>query len=187
MTSDLERNIIDRFRRIRLFAFDIDGTLTDGGIYLGDAGETKRFDVQDGAAIAILLRQGLHVAFITGRESIAVQRRAEELGVTEVHQRVKDKVATLTVIAGRLGITRDEILYMGDDLPDLAAFSHVGLAVAPGNAVPDVRARAHYICTRTGGHGAVREIVEIILRHQERWESVLAYFITHEGETAIRQ
>jgi len=169
-----ETNLLDRIARIRLLAFDIDGTLTDGGIFLSADGETKRFDVHDGAGIALAIKAGLRVAFITGRASDAVSRRAAELGVTEVHQGVKNKIAVLSEIVAREGLSLDEVFYMGDDLPDLPAFSVVGLSAAPANATTEIKRHAHYIAREKGGYGAAREVIEIILRNQGRWDGLVA-------------
>lgn len=177
MGMNLEQSILDRINRIRLFALDVDGVLTDGGLYIGDTGEAKRFDVQDGAGIAIAIRASFPVAFISGRDAESVRRRARELGVSEVHQGVKNKIVLLEEIAARHSISTNEIMYMGDDLPDLAVFHHVGLAAAPSTAALDVRARAHYVTSRPGGGGAVREIIEIVLRNQGRWDAVVEHYI----------
>lgn len=177
MGMNLEQSILARISRVRLFAFDVDGVLTDGGLYMGDSGEVKRFDVQDGAGIAIALRAGFPVAFISGRDAESVRRRAAELGVKEVHQGVKNKIVLLDEIATRHGMEPEQIAFMGDDLPDLAVFHHVGLASAPASAALDLRARAHYVTARPGGGGAVREIIEVVLRNQGHWDAVVEHYI----------
>lgn len=170
-----------RLAAVRLLAFDIDGVLTDGGIYLGEGVELKRFDVQDGAGIALARRAGYHIAFITGRESIAVTRRAEELKVTHVYQGVKNKVAAITELCARLLLTPQQALFMGDDLPDVPIFRAVGLAVAPANATADAKAHAHLVTKASGGAGAVRELIELILKTQGTWDAAVAEYLSDRG------
>jgi 3-deoxy-D-manno-octulosonate 8-phosphate phosphatase (KDO 8-P phosphatase) len=154
---------------------DVDGVLTDGGIYLGatDRGERvemKRFEITDGLGIRLLREAGIEVAIITGRESAAVQLRAEELGIRECHQ---DRSATKLPIALRLleslGLDWDEAAFVGDDLPDLPVLRRVGLPVAVGNAVAEVRAIACWTARRQGGAGAVREFAEALLTARGEW------------------
>lgn len=170
-----------RLAAIRLLAFDVDGVLTDGGIYLGEGIELKRFDVQDGAGIALARRAGYHVAFITGRESQAVVRRAEELRVTHVYQGVKNKVAAIGELCARLLLTPNQALFMGDDLPDIPIFKAVGLAVAPANASADAKAHAHLVTQASGGAGAVRELCELILKTQGTWDAAVADYLGERG------
>lgn len=176
------KNVIDRISQVRLMAFDVDGVLTDGGIYLGNGdSEWKRFHAQDGAGIALSLRAGYEVALITGRKSVAVERRAAELKIQHLFQGVKDKPQVLRDLAGKLGLTMRQTMFMGDDLPDLPAMREAGFAAAPGNAVSDVREAAHYVTSAIGGHGAVREIIEIVLRNQGRWGGAIKeYFDEHQ-------
>jgi 3-deoxy-D-manno-octulosonate 8-phosphate phosphatase (KDO 8-P phosphatase) len=159
-----------RAARVRLLVLDVDGVLTDGGLYYGPAGEeTKRFHVQDGFALTQAARAGLAIAILSGRASPAVTRRMTELGITEVHQGVSDKAAVLAGLLKRLGVSRAEVAVMGDDLPDLALFRLAGLALAPANAVGEVKRAAHWVSRRRGGDGAVREAVEMLLRARRRW------------------
>ena len=159
-----------RVGRIRLLVLDVDGVLTDGGLYYGPAGEeTKRFHVQDGLAVVAAQRAGLHVAVISGRASASVTRRMAELGVVEVHQGVEDKAAVLASLMTRLGVGPRQVAMMGDDLIDLPLMRQVGLALAPPNAVPEVRRAAHWISRRRGGDGAVREALELLLRARKAW------------------
>lgn len=161
--------------RIRLVILDVDGVLTDGGLYIGatesgDRIEMKRFEITDGLGVHLLMDAGIQVAIITGRESAAVRIRAEEMGVVECHQ---DATATKLPIASRmlqrLGIRWDETAFLGDDLPDLPVMRRVGLPAAVGNAVPEVRALAVWTGRRTGGYGAVREFAEALLRARGQW------------------
>jgi 3-deoxy-D-manno-octulosonate 8-phosphate phosphatase (KDO 8-P phosphatase) len=159
-----------RATRVRLLVLDVDGVLTDGGLFYGPEGEElKRFDVQDGLAIVEAQRAGLAVAIISGRRSVAVSRRAAELGVAEVHQGVGDKTAVLEALRERSGLAPSDLAVMGDDLPDLPLMRRAGLALAPANAVAEVRRRAHWVSRRPGGGGAVREAIEWLLRARRAW------------------
>lgn len=150
--------------KLKLVAFDVDGVFTDGRFYLSDAGiESKSFHTQDGYGIRLLLKAGIAVAIISGRSSGAVAKRMAELGVQHVVQACPDKVAALDEIIARLGISREECGYVGDDVPDLPLLQHVGCSFAVANAVPEV---SHYCDFRTsarGGFGAVREVCELVL------------------------
>jgi 3-deoxy-D-manno-octulosonate 8-phosphate phosphatase (KDO 8-P phosphatase) len=159
-----------RASSVRLLVLDVDGVLTDGGLVYSAAGEeTKRFHVHDGFALVAALRAGLQVAVISGRASAAVTRRMAELGIVEVHQGVSDKVQALDALRERLGLAPREVAVMGDDLPDLLAMSRAGLALAPANAVAEVKRAAHWVARRRGGEGAVREAVEMLLRARRSW------------------
>jgi len=156
--------------RIRLLVLDVDGVLTDGGLYYGPSGEDmKRFDVHDGLAVVEAGRAGLVIAVVSARASAAVARRLEELGIREVHQGVHDKAALLSELMARLGLGRDEVAVMGDDLGDLTAMRAAGLAMAPRNAVAEVRAASDWVSGRSGGGGAVREAVELLLKSRRAW------------------
>ncbi len=156
--------------RIRLLVLDVDGVLTDGGLVYGASGEeTKRFHVHDGLALVAARRAGLQVAVLSSRASAAVTRRMSELGVAEIHQGVADKAQALEALRERLGLRAAEVAVMGDDLPDLPAMSHAGLALAPANAVAEVKRAAHWVARRRGGDGAVREAVEMLLKARRAW------------------
>jgi 3-deoxy-D-manno-octulosonate 8-phosphate phosphatase (KDO 8-P phosphatase) len=165
-------------RNIQLLAMDIDGVLTDGGIVLDQHGhELKSFHVHDGQGIALALRAGLPIAWISGRESTAVQHRADELRVPWVYQRVADKVQVLQELLHRIAVPLTAVAYIGDDLGDLPVLRRVGLPIAVANALPEVRACAAWITQRAGGQGAVREVIDVILRAQGRWAMATeAYF-----------
>ncbi len=150
---------------IKLFAMDVDGTLTDGGIYMdGAGGEMKRFDVQDGQGIALLLKKGLKVVFISGRRSAPTERRAEDLKITRCVNGIKDKLPELKSIAEELGASAEEVAYAGDDLPDLECVRWAGLGIAVANARPEVIEAADYVTKRGGGNGAIRESADMIIK-----------------------
>jgi 3-deoxy-D-manno-octulosonate 8-phosphate phosphatase (KDO 8-P phosphatase) len=156
--------------RIRLLVLDVDGVLTDGGLYYGPSGEVmKRFDVHDGLAMVEAARAGLALAVVSARASVPAARRLEELGIAEVHQGVHDKGAAVAELMARLGLERAEVAVMGDDLGDLPAMRRAGLALAPRNAVLEVRGAAHWVSRRSGGGGAVREALELLLKARGAW------------------
>lgn len=170
-------------RRIRLVVFDVDGVMTDGGIYLGagEAGERvelKRFEIQDGLGVRLLMEAGITCAIVTGRESHAVRLRAEELGILECHQ--DRSAAKLRIVEGlmeRLGVGWEETAFLGDDLPDLPVLRRVGLPAAVGNAASEARACALWQGTRRGGHGAVREFAEALLGARGEWEERVEAYV----------
>lgn len=164
LRAQLEARVGAALSRIQLVILDVDGVLTDGGIYLAaDGSEAKRFDVKDGFGIAQWRRAGGRVAFLTGRRGTVVDHRARELGVDCVKQGSKDKGTDARGICSELGVEASRALVVGDDLPDLAAFGVCGVAVAVADAVEEVRSAAHGVTSARGGHGAVREIVEVLL------------------------
>lgn len=169
-------------RSIRLVALDVDGVLTDGGIYLGDVAgarqELKRYDIQDGLGIRFLRDAGIRVAIITGRVSESVRLRAEELEVDDLAQ-VRDafKVPAMLRVLDAHGIAPAEAAFVGDDYPDLAVLRMVGLPVCVGNAVAEVKRECHVCLTREGGRGAVREFAELLLKASGAWEDVAERYV----------
>lgn len=168
-----------RAARIRLIAFDIDGVMTDGGLHYTDDGhELKTFNVQDGLGIKLLQKAGFELAIVTGRNSGVVAARAADLGIAHVFQGVADKQQTVRELLARLKLEWDQCAFMGDDLIDLPVMRHCGLAVAPANARPIVKARAHLVTAARGGQGAVREATEFILAAQDKLEAAFAPYLT---------
>lgn len=170
-------------RRIRLVGLDVDGVLTDGGIYLGDAGgrrvELKRYDIQDGLGIRMLQQAGIAVAIITGRVSESVALRAAELTVDEVVQDANArKIGALRRILARRGLEMSEVAFVGDDLPDLGVLRVVGLPVVVANATAEARRAAAVQLTRRGGEGAVREFTELLLRARGEWTDLVEAYVT---------
>jgi 3-deoxy-D-manno-octulosonate 8-phosphate phosphatase (KDO 8-P phosphatase) len=164
------RSAAGKAPRIRLLVLDVDGVLTDGVLVYGASGEEiKRFHVRDGLALQQARRAGVEVAIVSGRASAAVTRRMSELGVVEVHQGVGDKEALLRGLLARLGVSAAETAVMGDDLPDLSLMRMAGIAMAPVDAAPEVRQAADWMSRSAGGHGAVREAVEWLLRSRKAW------------------
>lgn len=171
--------IDERLARVELLLFDVDGVLTDGRVVLDDRGvETKAFDVTDGHGIKLLQRGGVDVGLVTGRRSQVVKHRARELGISEVHQGVKEKLPVVRAILERRGLTAERFGYVGDDVVDLPVLLQAGLAVSVPGAPGYVRERVHWVTERPGGRGAVREVCEAVLRARGAWDRVTAkYFL----------
>ena len=166
-------------QKIKLLALDVDGVLTDGTIYISPAGEVfKGFNAKDGMGISCALRNNLQIAVITGRQSPIVERRCEELGIKLFMQGVKDKRLALQQMAQKLGLTREEIAYMGDDLNDIPAFKASGLSLAPADGSIEVFDVADIITKAKGGRGAVREAITMILAAQDNWEQIVNSYLT---------
>lgn len=162
--------LLTRARRVKMLACDVDGVLTDGRLFMGRDGEAiKAFYAPDGLGLQLARRQGLQVAFISGRDSELVQRRAGEMGIEDVHLGIRDKLARMKKILQGKELSLEQVAYIGDDLNDLELLGQVGLAITVPEGASELRARAHYITGRRGGRGAVREVVELILKSQDRW------------------
>ncbi|HEX9859911.1 MAG TPA: 3-deoxy-manno-octulosonate-8-phosphatase KdsC [Nitrospirota bacterium] len=168
-----------RAEKIKLLILDVDGVLTGGQIILDNvANEYKSFNVRDGHGIKLAQRAGITVAIITGRESRVVEVRAAELGITEVYQHSLNKVDAYTDLVGKLGITGEEVAYVGDDIVDIPVMRKAGLSFAVADAEPYVRAAADMVTERGGGKGAVREVIDYILMASSRWDMVTGkYFV----------
>ena len=161
-------------RGIRLLLCDVDGVLTDASVFIGGAAEVKRFDIQDGLGLVMLRRAGLKVGWISSRPSAATMRRAKELRIDFLREGKGSKVRAVERLFAQSGFSWDEVCYVGDDLFDLGAMQRAGVAVAVANAVAEVLAVADYITRARGGHGAVREVVELILKAQGKWAPMVA-------------
>jgi 3-deoxy-D-manno-octulosonate 8-phosphate phosphatase (KDO 8-P phosphatase) len=167
--------LMSRARRVRLLTCDVDGVLTDGRIYVGDDGrELKAFSALDGVGLNLLARGNVIVAWITGSAAPAVAHRARALHVEYVIQDAADKLTAWTTLRADLGIAADECAHIGDDLPDIPVLAACGLAVTVPHAPAAVRAHAHLVTAREGGHGAVRELAEMVLAAQGRLEALTA-------------
>lgn len=153
---------------IRLFATDVDGVLTDAGMYYAESGEElKKFNTRDGMGLKLLQRAGLITALITMENTKLVARRGEKLAIPEVHQGVHDKVGVLRGLAERYGLTLQQVAYIGDDVNDLEALQAVGFSAAPADGIPPVLKIVDYVCKKRGGEGAVREVADLILEAQK--------------------
>jgi len=168
--------------KIELLLMDVDGVLTDGRIVLipmpdGTVAEAKAFNTNDGAALGMAHRAGLKIGIISGRSSPALTRRAEELKVDFFYHGISPKkTAAIEEIYAKTKLRKEQVCYVGDDIPDLSIFARVGFPVAVASATPEVAARAAYVTHAAGGEGAIREVVELILRAQDKWDAALSDF-----------
>ncbi len=170
-------NLAAKAAKIKLILLDVDGVLTDGAVVIyGDGSESKRFHIRDGIALVWAQRAGITVGLLSARHSPTTSQRAAQLGITLVHQGVASKISTYDQIVGDMVLSDDEVAYMGDDIVDLAVLARVGLSAAPSNAVDEVRTRVHFVSACGGGDGAVRELVEIILRAKQQWHPLVAAY-----------
>jgi 3-deoxy-D-manno-octulosonate 8-phosphate phosphatase (KDO 8-P phosphatase) len=176
-------------RRIRLIGLDVDGVLTDGGIYIGQAAdhpvELKRFHVNDGLGIKLLRDAGLVVALVSARRSDATELRARELKVDEVVQD-KHKLPAFAALLERRGVSFDESAFVGDDIPDLLILRRVALPIAVANAVPEVKAAARLVTAAAGGDAAVREVAETILKARGVWDDLVQRYLQERGNVEAR-
>lgn len=175
MSTTLDPSLAARCQHIQLLVLDVDGVMTDGRItYTADGLEIKSFHVRDGAAVGLWQRSGKKVAIISGRTSKAVDLRAAELGITPlVRQGAADKKLALRTILAATTLPAEQVCAVGDDLADLPLFRACGLAVAVADACDEAKAAAHYVTRTPGGHGVVREVVELLLRAQGRWDAIV--------------
>ncbi|WP_298271982.1 phenylphosphate carboxylase subunit delta [Geobacter sp.] len=168
----------ERLARIRLLLLDVDGVMTDGRIIFDSNGvESKFFNVKDGHGIKMVQRAGIQVGIISGRESMVVTNRAAELGISLVYQRALDKLSPYLDILDKTGLDDVQVAFVGDDVIDIPVLRRVGFAAAPADAVPDVFPHVHFTTRNRGGWGAVREICDLLLREQGKWDEVtVRYF-----------
>lgn len=166
-----------RARRVTMVLMDVDGVMTDGRITLvGARHEAKSFNAKDGVALWVARRIGLRTGVISGRRSTAVVRRARELGMDEVHLGTRDKLAVYESILRRRSLSDPQVCYIGDDLVDLPVLSRAGVSVAVADAHPEVRRQARFVTDAPGGQGAVREVIDAILKAQGHWKTVMGWF-----------
>src|SRR5215470_4690641 len=172
--TETPEQILERARRIMLLVLDCDGVMTDGRLILLPGGdETKSFDVRDGHAMVMARRAGLRIAIISGRGSSAVRARAEELGVVKLIENAWGKLEPYASLLAEEGVDQEQVCYVGDDLGDIPLLRRSGLAVAVADAVGEVKEVAHLVTTKSGGRGAVREVIELILKAQDKWEAAI--------------
>ena len=169
----------ERIRPIKLVIIDIDGVLTDGRIILGNYGdELKFFDVQDGLGMVLLREAGFKTVVITARKSRINERRAKDVKVVKLYQKVHDKLKIYEKVLRKFRMKPEEACFIGDDLIDLPVLKRVGFAVAVQNAVEEVKTAAHYVTQKKGGRGAVREVTDLILKTQDKWQHILEKYLT---------
>lgn len=166
---------MEKAKNIKLVILDVDGVMTDGHIIIDDNGvESRNFDIKDGMGVVVLMMSGVEVAIITSKKSVAVRHRAEELKIKRFYEGIKKKTEPYEEMLKDMGITDEQVCYVGDDLVDLSMMKRVGLPVAVADAVQDVKDRAEYVTQARGGRGAVREVAEMILKTQGKWDAILA-------------
>lgn len=174
-----DKTVQQRASRIKLLLMDCDGVMTDARIWLTpDGDEQKAFHARDGQGISVWHRAGWESGIISGRASSSVERRAHELKIKYVHQYAKAKLVALETVLTEAAVIADECCYIGDDLGDVGVMRQVGLAVAVADAADETKAVAHYVTTLQGGKGAIREVIELILKAQGRWDDVIAPVIS---------
>ena len=178
MPAKISAALRQRAKRIKLFLCDVDGVLTDGSIFIGGEREFKRFNIRDGLGLVLLRRAGLKVGWVSARPSPATKLRADELKIDFLLQQGDNigKTAAIEQLLARENLSWAETCFVGDDIIDLGPLTRAGLAVAVGDAVAEAKAAAHFTTKAAGGRGAVREAVEMILKAQGKWESIIAVY-----------
>jgi 3-deoxy-D-manno-octulosonate 8-phosphate phosphatase (KDO 8-P phosphatase) len=167
----MSMSVLEKFKSIRTFVFDVDGVMTDGSVLVYETGEqVRRMSTRDGYCLQLAVRKGYRVLVISGGASEGVRKRLEYLGISDIFLKVKDKKAILQEYAEQHGLEDREILYMGDDIPDYAVMKHVGLGCAPADAAPEIRHIAAYISSFGGGQGCVRDVIEKVLKLNGHWD-----------------
>jgi 3-deoxy-D-manno-octulosonate 8-phosphate phosphatase (KDO 8-P phosphatase) len=178
MPARISSQFRSRLKRVKLLLCDVDGVLTDGSVSIGGAGEFKQFNIQDGLGLVLLRRAGLKIGWVSARPSAATESRARELKINFLIQQ-KDrysKVAAVEKLLAQEKLNWDEVCFVGDDIVDLGPLQRAGVAVAVANAVHEAKAAAHLVTRAAGGRGAVREVVEMILKAQGKWDSFVAHY-----------
>ena len=171
------KKIQAKAKKIKFLILDVDGVLTDGKIiYDSEGKEMKFFNVLDGLGIVLLKREGIRTAIITAKASKVVTRRSKDMQIVKVYQNISDKKAAYKEILKEFCLCDDQVCFMGDELIDLPVLVRVGFSVAVANAVPEVKREVDYITKRSGGQGAVREVVEIILKSQNKWKKIVTAY-----------
>ncbi|MBI3878861.1 MAG: HAD hydrolase family protein [Verrucomicrobia bacterium] len=173
MPRALSPSLRSRLQRVKLFLCDVDGVLTDESVFMGLETEFKRFNIQDGLGLRLLARCGVKVGWVSNRPSAATTQRAVELKVDFLSQDKGRKVASVEAILKQAGVGWAETLYMGDDIVDLGVLKRAGVAIAPANAIAEAKALAHHVTKSEGGHGAVREAVQLVLAAQGHWKKLV--------------
>ena len=176
-----EKPDLEKAKKIKLLILDVDGVLTDGRIIYGDAGdELKCFDVQDGFGIYLLSKVGIRTVIITAKKSTVVRRRAKDSHVAKVYQNAVDKLRIYEKVKRKFRLKDEEVCFIGDDLLDFPILIRAGFAVSVPNAVEVIRARCHYMTQRKGGRGAVREVVDLLLKSQGLYDSLISQYTNHQ-------
>lgn len=175
----IPRSLAAKFARVKLLLCDVDGVLTDASVFMGNGMELKRFHIQDGLGMRLLQHSGVKVGWISARPSQATEQRAKDLKIDFLHQDQGSKVAAAQTILDSCGVGWDEVCFMGDDVVDLAMLKRAGVGVGLPNGIEETKQVADYVTRREGGHGAVREVVDLILKAQGKWAGVIEKFMNH--------
>ena len=170
-------NLIEKIRKVKVLILDVDGVLTDGRIIISDDGqETKCFNVRDGHGLKLIQRAGIEVIFLTGRKSLVVEQRARELGIKKIYQGVLDKLSVFKEILAADGLVPEQVAYAGDDIVDLPVLSRVGFSITVSDAHDEVMRAVDLVTKNPGGRGAIREVCEMILKTQGKWEELMGRY-----------
>ncbi len=174
----ISKQLAARLERIKLFLCDVDGVMTDGAVFIGGAREIKRFNIRDGLGLVFLRRAGFKVGWVSARPSPVTEARAAELGIDFLVQQGDrtGKTAAVEKLLRRANLDWDAVCFVGDDVVDLGPLRRAGFAVAVADARPEAKAAAHYVSRAPGGHGAIREVAEMILKAQGKWDSIVAHY-----------
>lgn len=176
-------NLIAKARRIRIAIFDVDGVLTDGGLYYAEAGDAmKKFDVRDGMGMRLLQESGVELAIITSRRAASVRLRADDLGITRVQQGVANKLAAFETLLAETGLSANEAAFLGDDLVDLPVLRRCGFAATVADAPALLKRHADFVTRATGGHGATREFCEMLMHSQGTLSARAGHFLEVTGQ-----
>jgi 3-deoxy-D-manno-octulosonate 8-phosphate phosphatase (KDO 8-P phosphatase) len=178
MAKRISKSLTSRLSRIKLFLCDVDGVLTDGLVFIGGAQEIKRFNIRDGLGLVFLRRAGLRVGWVSARPSAVTELRAAELQIDFLVQQ-NDRISKTGAVGNllrRIKLDWDEVCFIGDDVVDLGPLKRAGFAVAVGDARPEVKAAAHFVTGAPGGRGAVREVAEMLLKAQGKWDAIVAHY-----------
>ena len=163
--------LLERFQKIRMFVFDVDGVLTDGSLYVFSDGEqARKMNIKDGFALQLAVKKGYRLLVISGAFSEGVAKRLEKLGISDVFMQVGNKRELLENYLSEKNIETGQVLFMGDDIPDYSVMKIAGIACAPADAMPEIKAHAHYISNKNGGEGCVRDVIEKVLKLNDDWE-----------------
>jgi len=176
--SEPSNDVLERARRVKLLILDCDGVMTDGRIIILPGGEeTKSFDVRDGHAMVMAERAGLRIAIISGRESFAVRARAKELHVAHLYEKAWVKPEVYEKVLSDEGVTDGEVCFVGDDVVDIPLLRRAGLAVAVADAADEAKQYSHLVTEKSGGRGAVREVIELIMKAQGKWDEAMERYV----------
>jgi 3-deoxy-D-manno-octulosonate 8-phosphate phosphatase (KDO 8-P phosphatase) len=182
MPTHSTKSLNAKLARVKIFLCDVDGILTDGSVFISEGGEMKQFSIQDGLGLKLLQREGIKVGWISARPSRVTLRRAEELKIDFLSQDKSSKISAAEKILARASLNWSDACYMGDDIVDLCLLTRAGLAISVPNGIAEAKSAAHHVTKAAGGHGAVREVVELILKAQKKWNRLVEEYSSGRHE-----